>query len=258
MLLPWKTIALSLIGLLLLLSGITTYTLVQADRELPLAPVTLNQPMAVNLAEALHSVTTPADLVATFPYRAYLSTGTLPDLRQLGHDAKLLDSLYPADRRLNERLLYTAWTDSLAARQRLTPLADSDAYLLHTLRWAEGLPVAASFDPPRAMLYHALNTYWVQRVALALGARYRHNPNTKYSFRFRYLNQLCRDARCGVPVAYSGPEKVVRSFTEGRWSYLLTKFWRDADASTQAGAGLLGTLFLLPLLGWIISARRRH
>lgn len=193
---------------------------------------------------------------AAFPVRAYLDSAALADARQMGRDADLLDALHPAGRGTNERLLYAVLTDSAAAWQAAArPPADSLAHLLGTLQWAAQLPVAADFAPARATLYRAVSGFWHRRVAAALAAMYRHDPNLKYSFRFRHLNQLCRAAKCGVPIGFSGPEKVLNNVVQSRWHYLYTKFAHDASTSVKL-AGLAGAALFLGPLALLLRRRR--
>lgn len=260
MLFTWKRLALGLSAALLLLLGWTASVLTHADDQQPFvaaAPATLGP--AFDLAAALRQTpTAPKPLDATFPYAIYIAATNRPDVRRLGRDIQVLDSLYPANGHDNERLFYTVLTDSLAAHWKPAPQTDSMSYLLHLLTWANQLPVAARYDAPRATFFNALHGYWVKRVAQTLEGMYRHDADLKYSFRFKYLNQMCHEAKCGVPVGFSAPEKIVNNLIENRWAYLGTKFWRDSPALTKIGAGSVAGLFLMPWLGWGYSARRRR
>ena len=259
-LLTWKRLALGLLAGWLLLAGWAGVRVLGAAdaQELPVASLPARPALALGLAAALHRAgATGPTLARTFPYRAYLAPARPADALQLSRDAQLLDSLYPANGPDNERLLFTVLTDSLAPRWQPGPSHDSLAHLDGILRWAAQLPVAAALLPQRATFFEALNQYWMQHVADALHARYRRDPNLKYSFRFKHLNQLCRQAKCGVPVAFSAPEKVLNNVVESKWAYLYTKFWQDGGWRTKLGALLAGGFFLLPLGALLYQRRRR-
>lgn len=258
-LITWKQAAIGLFATLLLLVGWAAWVLVQPSAEPDLSSAAfLHRSIALNLPMSLHkSAATAANLPVRFPYQAYLDSTNISDVRQLGLDAQVLDSLYPTNARANERLLYTVLTDSLALRGRLASQTDSMARLLHIMTWASQLPVAARYEPRRATFFHALNLFWVKEVARSLQQMYRHNPAIKYTFQFKHLNQLCRDAKCGVPVSFSAPEKVINNVVEGRWGYLLTKFLRDSTLPIKLGAGLIGAFLFLAFLAIINMARQR-
>jgi hypothetical protein len=258
-LITWKKATIGLSVILLLLVGWAASILVQANEEsAAAAPTLMHQTASLNLASALHNTSaTAANLPSRFPYKSYVDSLNLSDVRQFGLDAQVLDSLYPANLRTNERLLYTTLTDSLAAHWMHSAQADTMAHLLRIMTWATQLPIAARFEPRRATFFRALNLYWVKQVASSLEQQYRHNPDVKYTFQFKHLNQLCRDAKCGVPVSFSASEKVMNNVVEGRWGYLMTKFLRDSSLPTRVGAGLLVGLFLLTWLAFFYTIRQR-
>lgn len=257
----WKKAAIGVSVLLLLLLGWAAWVLAQPSEEPAFSSSAyLHRAQPLRLTAALRtSAATAATLPSRFPYHAYLDSADLSDARQLGLDAQVLDSLYPANPRDNERLLYTVLTDSLAARQLhgASAGADSMARLQHIMTWAAQLPVAARYEPRRATFFQALQLFWVKEVASSLEQMYRRNPAIKYSFQFKHLNQLCREAKCGVPVAFSAPEKVMNNLVEGQWGYLLTKFLRDSSLLTKVVAGGVAALGLLSFLALLSLARHR-
>ena len=257
----WKKAAIGLSVLLLLQLVWATSVLVQPNEETEFSSSPfLPRARPLRLSAALRTAAaTTATLPGRFPYHAYLDSADLSDARQLGLDAQVLDSLYPANPRDNERLLYTVLTDSLAARQRrgASAGADSMARLQHIMTWATQLPVAARYEPRRATFFQALQLFWVKEVANSLEQMYRRNPAIKYRFQFKHLNQLCREAKCGVPVAFSAPEKVMNNLVEGQWGYLITKFLRDSTLLTKVVAGGVAALGLLAFLALLTLARQR-
>ena len=260
MIISWKSLALGLAAALLLLLGWTASVLTHADDQQPFAADALAAAgSAFNLSAALRQTPAgPTPLKELFPYAAYLTATDRNDVRRLGQDVQVLDTLYPNNGHDNERLLYTVLTDSLAARWRPGPQTDSLSHLLYLLTWANQLPMAARYDAPRATFFNALHGFWVKRVAQALDGMYRHDAALKYSFRFKHLNQLCQEAKCGVPVGFSAPEKIVNNIVENRWAYLGTKFWRDSPTLTKVGVGSVAGFFLMPWVALAVSVRRRR
>ncbi|WP_210514912.1 hypothetical protein [Hymenobacter terricola] len=255
----WKKATFGLAAILLLLVGWAASVLLQPNEENATVALAFKPHAAsISLPSALRRASaTAVNLPSRFPYKSYLDSTDFSDARRLALDAQALDSLFPASAHNNERLLYTALTDSLSARWMHSAQADTMAHLLSIMTWASQLPVAARFEPRRATFFRALNLYWVKQVATSLEQQYRRNPNIKYAFQFKHLNQLCRDAKCGVPVSFSASEKVINNVVEGQWGYLLTKFLRDSSLPTRLGAGLFVALFLLTWLAFFYTVRQR-
>lgn len=266
----WKFLALALgvAGLLLLLWGATAVVRAGSQEVLPVVTIFDEKPR-FELARALRAgaptstLTTTltstqpdlATLTRTFPYRAYLDSADLRDGRTVRDDLQTLDSLCPAGGRGTERLLYGVVTDSLAVHleRRFSP--DSLAYVQAILQWADQFAVLAQLDPAHATLYRGIHLFWLNRATGHLAAAYARDENVKYSFAFKHLNQLCRQARGGVPVSFNASEKIVNNVAQGRWGYLCQKFWHDSPMATKI-AIFGGGLFVLLPYGLLLTGRR--
>jgi hypothetical protein len=90
-------------------------------------------------------------------------------------------------------------------------------------------------------IYVGIFDFWMNKVALVLSDATRNNSDLKYNNNFFYLNQRLTDYKYAIGIKYSNTEKVIENIVNGKWSYLLKRYFLE----TSTFINLLLVFFLV-------------
>jgi hypothetical protein len=136
---------------------------------------------------------------------------------------KKMDSLYPNQN--NQRTLSYYYTDSLSKKLSNNFLEYEPNYLNAILNWAFNFKNSAkhhrNFEPSLTVI----SDFWISKVNNCLHSVTLIDDNVKYTFKHKYLVQVCKSLNSNVDINITNTEKIINNILEKKWSYLLKRFY---------------------------------
>ena len=176
-----------------------------------------------------------------FPYKIYLDSGDVDNIKSITKDLVLMDSINSSDRSLNMEVFLLALTDSLKSYKHGIYNSTNLDSLILLYQWAEKFHFHAECENKYSSLYATIYDYWAQDIANELQSLYNTKYSIKYNYKFKYLRSRLEEREYNIPVGYSNWEKALNYIIERQWSYLLNRFW-------------IGTTFLFKLIAFSLIA----
>ena len=136
---------------------------------------------------------------------------------------KKMDSLYPNQN--NQRTLSYYYTDSLSKKLSNNFLEYEPNYLNAILNWAVNFKNSAKHHKNFEPLLTVISDFWVSKVNNCLHSVTLIDDNVKYTFKHKYLVQVCKSLNSNVDINITNTEKIINNILEKKWSYLLKRFY---------------------------------
>lgn len=185
------------------------------------------------------------NIVEQFPYSIYLDSSDINDINSISSYVAILDSINPLQKEQNQQAISIALTSKLESKTAAYFDIFKPDSLLRIIQWAEKLNFYSKIDLNKAILYQSIYTHWMRFVSNNLGNIYHNNPDIKYDFNFKYLNNRCKENQFGCSVNFTDSEKITNNFVESRWDYLFRKFWYDSKIHHKVAVVIIISIFLL-------------
>ena len=179
------------------------------------------------------------NLLEKFPYNIYLDSANYEIIEFIRKDLETLNS-FSKDSMLNQQVLSIALTEKLDKRisshfDRYNP--DS---LITIIQWAERFNFYAEIDKKNAPFYQTVYDYWMNFTIARLDKYYIDDYLIKYNFKFKYIQNRCKEKTYTGAIGNNQFEKVINNIIEKNWSYLINRFW-------------IGTTFVFKLIITLFS-----
>jgi hypothetical protein len=193
-----------------------------------------------------------ADIVNSFPYKAYLDSSNYDNILFIKNDLVTLDSLNP-DIGANRQLFAELLTNKLYSRDSIRLAGNSLDSLIPVLQWAVKFSDYAEIDITNRSLFRSVHSYWINIISNKLADYSRETPSIKYQFKFRYLVARCEEFKFFPSVHVTSSEKVVFNITHHKWAHLFSAAWDQTSLSEK----LLGLFLILSVLyGYVLVIRQ--
>lgn len=183
-----------------------------------------------------------------FQYTSYLASVPEKGFLDFEADIKQLDSLYPSMDYAGQQILYNVLADSLELRMSSLFKSYKPDSLLLLLEWVTPFKEYGKNNPDHALVYNAVHSFWMNKTALALSQYAKDSPDLPYSFKFKYLVELCARNAFHVNIQETNLEKVKKNLLAGNWSHLIHASWHD---SPVWGKFLFILFFLLTVTAYL-------
>ena len=136
---------------------------------------------------------------------------------------KKMDSLNPNQN--NQRTLSYYYTDSLFTKLSNNFIKYEPNYLNAILNWAVNFKNSAKLHKDFETLLTVISDFWISKVNNCLDSVAQTDDNVKYTFKHKYLVQICKSLNSNVDIKTTNTEKIINNILEKKWSYLLKRFY---------------------------------
>jgi len=136
---------------------------------------------------------------------------------------KKLNSIYPNQN--NQRILSYYYTDSLFKKLSSNFLTYKPDYLNAILNWSVNLRNSAKYHKDLEFLLTVISDFWVSKVNISLQNISLTDGNVKFTFKYKYLVQICKNLNSNVDIKTTNAEKIINNILEKKWSYLWVRFY---------------------------------
>lgn len=233
----FKNISFVFLLLYFILSVYFVMTNEEDHRYDPVNPPTTSQPIDMrSIAGGLRD----SNLLADFPYMAYLQNAEFRGVDQLQRDIKQLDSLFPSFHMAGQQVVAEAMTNQWRQRDSAIFGRHSFDTLLLYFKWAESFRYYAAVDITNATCYDVIYNYWMNEIANNLSNLQKADNGIKYNTQFQYLQKRLAENTYLVNIKESKVEKFLKNLRAGNWSHLIQATWSDASLGLKAAMILLG------------------
>ena len=175
-----------------------------------------------------------------FPYEKYINSDNWKTVSSINNDLAILDSINP-----NHFNNLDAHVNALTIKNTYWHSSSLDS-LNMLLNWIDKFNIDVDCVSNNSLLYNSVYNYWISEVALRLDSLQREEANIKYSFRYKFLKEICSQS---LRASNSNPDdnttKIVNYIIEKKWHYLYLRFCKGTSITykTIAFSILLITLF---------------
>lgn len=161
------------------------------------------------------------DLISTFPYTSYYQADNWKDVNTFHKDYVFLESI--CSDKFN---VMNVMTSALTTQNRYWDLTNIDSLNI-LYNWANTFNTAIYKDSVNAIVYDAIYGYWMNELALALSTLIKDDENLRYSFKYRFLEEICRQNKLSIGAPLDSSTKIINYVIEGKWYYLIVqRLWK--------------------------------
>jgi hypothetical protein len=152
-----------------------------------------------------------------FPYTKYLQSDNWKDVNQFNNDYTYLSTVCA-----NNFLIMNTLSNCVTTKLKYWDLKNIDS--LNVLyNWVKSYKNTTFKDSENEILYEAVYDYWMNEIALALGNMVKENESIRYSFKYRFLSEICRQDQKTIGAPLDGVTKIINYVIEGKWYYLIVQ-----------------------------------
>ena len=182
----------------------------------------------------------PQDIYDQFPYSDYIKRVGYFDTSAIQMHLRSLEGL-TNNSFLAQSVLTKAYTSELEAALSTNNFDSLNALI----NYADDYNKIGSQSSNYGRIYSSIGNHWYNYVSNKLSEIAKNKPDSKYSFKFRYLDQRCFEKKYFIDKGNTKVEKVFLYAIDGKWTYILKRFLFAASWKTKTAVILFGLMFII-------------